>query len=142
MWRMPMRGGCAELMVTFEDYCVPVVTKVSSIELAMLHDVGMVGLASTMTKVSVEVGSDVVVLGCGPVGLSAVQGARIQGAAQIIAVERDANDDRRPSLNAQRVPDRTRLSREESLPRAVGNQDRVLAAFLCFLRQERPAEGR
>ena len=53
----------------------------------MLHDVGMVGLASTMTKVNVEVGSDVVVLGCGPVGLSAVQGARIQGAAQIIAVE-------------------------------------------------------
>ena len=74
-------------MVTFEDYCVPVVTRVSSIELAMLHDVGMVGLASTMTKVKVEVGSDVVVLGCGPVGLSAVQGARIQGAAQIIAVE-------------------------------------------------------
>jgi S-(hydroxymethyl)glutathione dehydrogenase / alcohol dehydrogenase len=81
------RGGCAELMVTFEDYCVPVVTSVSSVELAMLHDVGMVGLASTMTKVKVEVGTDVVVLGCGPVGLSAVQGARIQGAAQIIAVE-------------------------------------------------------
>ena len=81
------RGGCAELMITFEDYCVPVVTKVSSVELAMLHDVGMVGLASTMTKVKVEVGTDVVVLGCGPVGLSAVQGARIQGAAQIIAVE-------------------------------------------------------
>ena len=81
------RGGCAELMVTFEDYCVPVVTKVSSIELAILHDVGMVGLASTMTKVKVEAGTDVVVLGCGPVGLSAVQGARIQGAAQIIAVE-------------------------------------------------------
>ena len=81
------RGGCAELMVTFEDYCVPVVTKVSSVELAMLHDVGMVGLAATMTKVKVEVGTDVVILGCGPVGLSAVQGARIQGAAQIIAVD-------------------------------------------------------
>jgi S-(hydroxymethyl)glutathione dehydrogenase / alcohol dehydrogenase len=81
------RGGCAELMVTFEDYCVPVVTKVSSVELAMLHDTGMVGLAATMTKVKVEVGTDVVVLGCGPLGLSAVQGARIQGAAQIIAVD-------------------------------------------------------
>jgi S-(hydroxymethyl)glutathione dehydrogenase/alcohol dehydrogenase len=81
------RGGVAELMVTFEDYCVPVVTRVSSVELAMLHDVGMVGLAATMTKVKVEAGSDAVILGCGPVGLSAVQGARIQGAAQIIAVE-------------------------------------------------------
>jgi S-(hydroxymethyl)glutathione dehydrogenase / alcohol dehydrogenase len=81
------RGGCAELMVTFEDYCVPVVTKVSSVELAALHDTGMVGLAATMTKVRIEPGTDAVILGCGPIGLSAVQGARIQGAAQIIAVE-------------------------------------------------------
>ena len=28
------RGGCAELMVAFENACVPVFTKVSSIELA------------------------------------------------------------------------------------------------------------
>ena len=69
------------------DYCVPVVTKVSAVELAMLHDVGMVGLAATMTKVKIEAGSDAVILGCGPLGLSAVQGARIQGAAQIIAVD-------------------------------------------------------
>jgi S-(hydroxymethyl)glutathione dehydrogenase/alcohol dehydrogenase len=81
------RGGCAELMVTFDFYCVPVVTKVSSVELAMLPDVGMTGLGTTMAKARVEPGSDVVVFGCGPLGLSAVQGARIQGAAQIIAVE-------------------------------------------------------
>lgn len=81
------RGGLAELMVTFDDYCVPVVTTVPPVELAMLHDVGMVGLAATMTKVKIEAGSDAVILGCGPVGLSAVQGARIQGAAQIIAVD-------------------------------------------------------
>ena len=81
------RGGLSELMVTTEDYCVPVVTKVSAVELAMLHDVGMVGLAATMTKVKIEAGSDAVILGCGPLGLSAVQGARIQGAAQIIAVD-------------------------------------------------------
>ena len=81
------RGGLAELIVTFDDYCVPVVTNVPPVELAMLHDVGMVGLAGTMTKVKVEPGADAVILGCGPVGLSAVQGARIQGAAQIIAVD-------------------------------------------------------
>jgi S-(hydroxymethyl)glutathione dehydrogenase/alcohol dehydrogenase len=44
-------------------------------------------LSTTMAKAHVEPGSDVVVFGCGPLGLSAVQGARIQGAAQIIAVE-------------------------------------------------------
>ncbi len=81
------RGGCAELMVAWEDACVPVFTKVSSVELAMLHDVGMVGLAATMNIAPVEAGSDVVVLGCGPLGLSAVQGARIRGAARIVAVE-------------------------------------------------------
>jgi S-(hydroxymethyl)glutathione dehydrogenase/alcohol dehydrogenase len=81
------RGGCAELMVTWEDSCVPVFTNVSPVELAMLHDVGMVGLAATMTIAPVEPGADVVVLGAGPLGLSAVQGARIKGAARIIAVE-------------------------------------------------------
>jgi S-(hydroxymethyl)glutathione dehydrogenase / alcohol dehydrogenase len=81
------RGGTAELMVTYEDYCIPVATSVSAVELAMLHDVGMVGLAATMTKVTIEAGSSAVILGCGPLGLSAVQGARIQGAAQIIAVD-------------------------------------------------------
>ena len=104
------RGGCEELMVTFEDYCVPVVTKVSSIELAMLHDVGMVGLASTMTKVNVEVGSDVVVLGCGPVGLSAVQGARIQGAAQIISIGR-ARHFKRPPTARRSLPSSSLLHR-------------------------------
>ena len=81
------RGGSAELMVAWEDACVPVFTKVSSVELAMLHDVGMVGLAATMNVAPVEPGADVAVLGCGPLGLAAVQGARIKGAARIVAVE-------------------------------------------------------
>jgi threonine dehydrogenase-like Zn-dependent dehydrogenase len=40
-----------------------------------------------MKRIPVEPGSDVLLLGAGPLGLSAVQGARIQGAAQIIVVE-------------------------------------------------------
>jgi len=40
-----------------------------------------------MTFVPVEFGSSVVAMGAGPVGLSAIQGARIRGAAKIIAVE-------------------------------------------------------
>jgi S-(hydroxymethyl)glutathione dehydrogenase/alcohol dehydrogenase len=78
---------CSELMVVFEESCVPVFTPVSSIELAMLHDTGLVGLAATTTKVRVETGSDVAILGAGPIGLAAVQGARLQGAAQIIVVD-------------------------------------------------------
>jgi S-(hydroxymethyl)glutathione dehydrogenase/alcohol dehydrogenase len=78
---------CSELMVVFEESCVPVFTRVSSVELAMLHDTGLCGLSATMTKVRVEPGSDVVVLGAGPIGLAAIQGARINGAAQIISVD-------------------------------------------------------
>lgn len=81
------RASTSEIMVAWEESCVPVFTDVSSPELAMLHDVGMVGLAATMTLAPVEPGSDVAVLGCGPLGLSAVQGARIKGAAKIVAVE-------------------------------------------------------
>jgi S-(hydroxymethyl)glutathione dehydrogenase / alcohol dehydrogenase len=79
--------SCSELMVVFEESCVPVFTSVSSIELAMLVDTGLTGLAATTSKVRVESGTDVAILGAGPIGLAAVQGARIQGAAQIIVVD-------------------------------------------------------
>jgi S-(hydroxymethyl)glutathione dehydrogenase / alcohol dehydrogenase len=80
-------GGFGELMVAFEEYLVPTVTKVPPVELAILHCVGGCGLAATVTFVPVKAGTNVAVMGCGPIGLSAVQGARIMGATQIIAVE-------------------------------------------------------
>ncbi len=80
-------GGLAEYMVPYEESVVPVFTSARSIDLAMLHCVGGCGLGTAMTLSPVEPGSDVVVFGGGPVGLSAVQGARIMGASQIILVE-------------------------------------------------------
>ncbi len=80
-------GGHAELIVTLDEWCVPVFSSAPAVELAMLHCVGATGLGTTMTQAPVETGSDVVVFGCGPLGLSAVQGARIMGAGQVIAVE-------------------------------------------------------
>jgi S-(hydroxymethyl)glutathione dehydrogenase/alcohol dehydrogenase len=82
-----LKGGLAELMVAPEDNCVPVYTDVSSVELAMLHCVGLCGLGTTANLAPIEMGSDVVVLGLGPVGLTAVQGARIKGASQIIGID-------------------------------------------------------
>jgi S-(hydroxymethyl)glutathione dehydrogenase/alcohol dehydrogenase len=66
---------------------VPIFSDISSVELSMLTCVGNAGLGMAMVRFPVEFGSDVVVFGCGPVGLSAIQGARIKGAARIIAVE-------------------------------------------------------
>ena len=80
-------GGYSELMVPYENRCVPIFSSVPSREIAILHCVGGCGLGATMTLAPIEPASDVVVFGAGPLGLSAIQGARIKGAAQIIAVE-------------------------------------------------------
>jgi S-(hydroxymethyl)glutathione dehydrogenase/alcohol dehydrogenase len=80
-------GGFAELMITYDWYCVPALTKASGAELAVLGCVGATGLGAVTTFVPVRFGASVVVMGAGPVGLSAVQGARIMGASPIICVE-------------------------------------------------------
>ncbi|MEQ1575593.1 MAG: alcohol dehydrogenase catalytic domain-containing protein [Vicinamibacterales bacterium] len=81
------RGSMAELIMLPEEYAVPLFTDLSSVELSMLACVGNAGLGMAMTKCPVEAGSSVVVFGAGPTGLSAVEGARVKGASQIIAVE-------------------------------------------------------
>ena len=83
-------GGLAELMVTFEEWVVPIFTKAPPAELGMVCScVSVAGLGATTSQVLalVEPGSTVAVVGCGPVGLSAIQGARISGASRIIAIE-------------------------------------------------------
>ena len=83
-------GGLAELMVTFEEWVVPIVSKAPAVDLGMvLGCVGVAGLGATTsgTLAKVTPGSAVAVVGCGPLGLSAVQGARIAGASTIIALD-------------------------------------------------------
>ena len=80
-------GGCAELMVPNDERLVPIFTDLPADELSLLTCVSACGLGTTMFHAPLEAGTDVAVLGAGPVGLSAIQGARIKGASQIIAVE-------------------------------------------------------
>ena len=80
-------GGFAELIVSWEEMTIPIFSKHPAVELANLSCVSMTGLGMTMVRAPIDAGSNVVVFGAGPIGLSAVQGARIQGASQIIAVE-------------------------------------------------------
>jgi S-(hydroxymethyl)glutathione dehydrogenase/alcohol dehydrogenase len=83
-------GGLAEKMVTFEEWVVPVFTKASAADLGMVCSCGSVaGLGATTSQnvALVEPGSIVAVVGCGPLGLSALQGARISGASTIIAID-------------------------------------------------------
>ena len=48
------------------------------------------GLGAALNTVHIPAGASVVIIGCGGVGLSALQGARIVGAGQIIAVDTQA----------------------------------------------------
>lgn len=80
-------GGFAELMVAWEEMLVPVFSRHPAAELSLLSCVSMTGLGLAMLRAPVEPSSAVVVFGAGPIGLSAVQGARIMGASTIIAVE-------------------------------------------------------
>jgi Zn-dependent alcohol dehydrogenase len=66
-----------ELAISFESACI-------------LGCGVMTGVGSVLNVARVSAGSSVVVLGCGGVGLSVVQGARIAGAGQIVAVDRAA----------------------------------------------------
>jgi S-(hydroxymethyl)glutathione dehydrogenase/alcohol dehydrogenase len=83
-------GGLAEVMVTFEEWVVPIFTQRPAADVGMACScVAVAGLGATTAHalMSVEPASSVAVVGCGPLGLSAVQGARIAGASTIIAVD-------------------------------------------------------
>jgi S-(hydroxymethyl)glutathione dehydrogenase / alcohol dehydrogenase len=71
-----------------ESACVSIDSSFS-LELAALVGCGVVtGVGSVIHSARVEPGQSVAVIGCGGVGLSALQGARLAGAAPIIAVDR------------------------------------------------------
>jgi S-(hydroxymethyl)glutathione dehydrogenase/alcohol dehydrogenase len=83
-------GGLAELMVAPEEWIVPLFTRADTVELGMVCScVSVAGLAAATSPnlAPVEPASGVAVVGCGPLGLSAIQGARIAGAATIIAID-------------------------------------------------------
>lgn len=80
-------GGFTEVSVVPEEYATPVFTDIPSVQLSNISCVGSCGFGMATTMAPVEHASDVVVLGAGIVGMHAIQGARIRGASQIIAVE-------------------------------------------------------
>jgi S-(hydroxymethyl)glutathione dehydrogenase/alcohol dehydrogenase len=83
-------GGLAEVMVAFEEWVVPIFTKLPAVELGMVcgcTSVAGLGATTAHALTVIEPASSVAVVGCGPLGLSAVQGARISGASTIIAID-------------------------------------------------------
>ncbi|WP_369379349.1 Zn-dependent alcohol dehydrogenase [Streptomyces sp. cg36] len=80
-------GTFAEELVVDAGCAVPIPQDVPY-EIAALIGCGVTtGLGAAINTAQVAAGSSVAVIGCGGVGISAVQGARVQGAAQIVAVD-------------------------------------------------------
>jgi S-(hydroxymethyl)glutathione dehydrogenase/alcohol dehydrogenase len=74
-----------------ERACVPI-DAAFPLPLAALVGCGVVtGVGAVINSARVEPGASVAIVGCGGVGLSAIQGARLAGAAPIIAVDRVAS---------------------------------------------------
>ncbi|WP_433547902.1 Zn-dependent alcohol dehydrogenase [Streptomyces sp. CA-294286] len=80
-------GTFTEEVVVAAGCAVPIPDDVP-FEIAALIGCGVTtGLGAAINTAQVEAGSSVAVLGCGGVGISAIQGARVRGAAQIVAVD-------------------------------------------------------
>ena len=80
-------GGLSEIIVAYEEYCVPIFSDLPDEQIAMLGDTGAVGIAATSVYDPVQIGQNVVIFGAGPIGLAAVQGARAQAAGKIIVID-------------------------------------------------------
>lgn len=78
----------AEQMLVHENTLVTVPSDLPFDRAALLGCGVATGLGAVLNTAGVQPGESVAVVGCGGVGLSAVQGARIAGAAQIIAIDR------------------------------------------------------
>jgi S-(hydroxymethyl)glutathione dehydrogenase/alcohol dehydrogenase len=88
--RAPAVCGCgtfAEAMVVHEASVVAVDTDLADEELALLGCGVTTGLGAVFNTAGVVPGASVAVIGCGGVGQSVIQGARLAGASTIVAVD-------------------------------------------------------
>jgi threonine dehydrogenase-like Zn-dependent dehydrogenase len=127
----------ADLMIVNEEYATPLFsTSVSPAEISMLTCVAGCGLGMTMTNAPVEVASDVVIFGAGPVGLAAIMGAKVKGASRIIVVEPiPYRRDLARKLGATDVVDPNQFKERSPIPNAPANGDRFRDALVTHLRE-------
>ena len=82
--------GCfADRVVVHADQAIPVPEELPAEEACLIGCAVATGVGAALNTSPVWAGARVAVIGCGGVGLSIVQGARLAGAAEILAVDRE-----------------------------------------------------
>jgi S-(hydroxymethyl)glutathione dehydrogenase/alcohol dehydrogenase len=84
-------GGFATHTVVSEKAVLPVPDAVPLEQAALVGCAVMTGIGAVLETAHVRAGQSVLITGLGGVGLSAVQGARLAGAGQVIVVDRSAD---------------------------------------------------
>ena len=105
----------AEQAVVCALSCIPVEPAVPLEQACLLGCGVLTGAGAALNTPEVREGAGVAVIGCGGVGLSAIQGARIAGAGPIIAVDID--------------PDKLELAQELGATHAVDGREDVRRAI-------------
>lgn len=82
--RKTMHGGCSEYSVVSQKYLHTITTNLTAEQIAMLEPLGVAHNGIERLKVKNE---DVLVIGCGPVGLLAQMVAKIMGANRVIGAD-------------------------------------------------------
>ena len=91
-------GGFAEQMLVSERAVAVVSDEIPLDRAALLGCAVVTGMGTVFNAAKVKPGQTVAVIGCGGVGLNAIQAARFAGAATIIAVDRLASKLERATL--------------------------------------------
>lgn len=101
VYQMSQIGSFAERLLVHENALVKIDPRMP-LDLASVLGCGvMTGIGAAWNTAKVAPGETVAVIGCGGVGLGAVQGARLAGALRVVAIDRSASRlDRAAALGA------------------------------------------
>ncbi|MBV9929401.1 MAG: Zn-dependent alcohol dehydrogenase [Alphaproteobacteria bacterium] len=80
-------GGYAEQLLVHENGCVAISPDMPFDRAALMGCAVVTGAGAVLNTAKLAAGEDVAVIGCGGIGLAAVNGARIAGARHIVAID-------------------------------------------------------
>jgi S-(hydroxymethyl)glutathione dehydrogenase/alcohol dehydrogenase len=120
----------SEYVVVPEVAAIRVETDLPWEHLALIGCAVTTGVGAALNTAKVQPGDTVAVVGCGGVGLSAVQGARIAGASRIIAVDTQASKlALAAELGATDVVDASAVDPVEAVRELTGGVDHAFEAL-------------